>query len=58
MQHFLSMIPSTEAVVLPELNHLMQLRDPKPGAELTASFLSRRGGLEIAPPRGPDSGLT
>ena len=40
-QHFLSLIPSTKGVVLPGVNHLMQMRDPKPVAELIASFLSR-----------------
>jgi pimeloyl-ACP methyl ester carboxylesterase len=41
-QHFQSMIPSTEAVVLPGVNHLMQMRDPKLVAAAIADFLSRQ----------------
>jgi len=41
-QHFQSMIPSTEGVVLPGVNHLMQMRDPKLIAAAIADFLSRQ----------------
>jgi pimeloyl-ACP methyl ester carboxylesterase len=41
MQHFRSLIPHTEEVVLPGVNHLMQIRDPKLVAAPIADFLSR-----------------
>jgi pimeloyl-ACP methyl ester carboxylesterase len=41
MQHFLSLMPHTESVVISETNHLMQLRDPKPIASVIGNFLSR-----------------
>jgi pimeloyl-ACP methyl ester carboxylesterase len=41
-QHSQSMIPSTKAVVLPGVNHLMQMRDPKLVAAVVADFLSRQ----------------
>lgn len=40
-QHFRTLIPHTEEVVLPGVNHLMQVRDPKPVAAAIADFLSR-----------------
>jgi 3-oxoadipate enol-lactonase len=40
-QHFRSLIPHTEEVVLSGVNHLMQIRDPKPVAAPIADFLSR-----------------
>ena len=41
-QHFQSMIPSAEGAVLPGVNHLMQMRDPKLVAAAIADFLSRQ----------------
>ncbi|TFH43078.1 MAG: hypothetical protein E4H01_12580 [Lysobacterales bacterium] len=38
-QHFQSLIPHTEEVVVPGINHLMQMRDPKLVAALIADFL-------------------
>jgi pimeloyl-ACP methyl ester carboxylesterase len=40
-KHFRSLIPHTEEVVLPGVNHLMQARDPKRVAAAIADFLSR-----------------
>jgi pimeloyl-ACP methyl ester carboxylesterase len=39
--HFRSLVRQTESKVVPGVNHLMQLRDPKLVAEATADFLSR-----------------
>ncbi len=41
-QHFQSLIPHTEEVVVPGVNHLMQIRDPKLVAAAIADFLSRQ----------------
>jgi pimeloyl-ACP methyl ester carboxylesterase len=41
-EHFRSLIPHTEVVVLPGVNHLMQMRDPKAVAEPIAGFLARQ----------------
>ena len=41
-QHFQSLILHTETVVLPGVNHLMQMRDPKLVAAPIADFLSRQ----------------
>lgn len=38
--HFVS-VPETEKVVLPGLNHLLQMRDPALVAEAAAEFLDR-----------------
>lgn len=40
-QHFHSLVPHAEQVVLPGINHLMQLRDPKLVAARVAEFLAR-----------------
>jgi pimeloyl-ACP methyl ester carboxylesterase len=40
-QHFQSLVPHTETVVVPGVNHLMQMGDPKGVAAPIASFLSR-----------------
>lgn len=40
-QHFRTLIPHTEEVVLRGVNHLMQIRDPKPIAAAIADFLAR-----------------
>jgi 3-oxoadipate enol-lactonase len=40
-RYFRSSIPHTETVVLPGMNHLMQVRDPKRVAGAIAGFLSR-----------------
>ncbi len=41
MQHFQSLVPHTEHVVVPGVNHSMQMQDPKPVAATIADFLSR-----------------
>ena len=41
-QHFQSLIPHTEHVVVPGVNHLMQMQDPKLVAAPIADFLSRQ----------------
>jgi pimeloyl-ACP methyl ester carboxylesterase len=41
-QHFRTLIPHTEEVVVPGVNHLMQMRDPKRVAAPIAEFLSRQ----------------
>ncbi len=40
-QHFQSLVPHTEQVVIPGVNHSMQMQDPKVVAEPVADFLSR-----------------
>jgi pimeloyl-ACP methyl ester carboxylesterase len=40
-QHFRSLMPHTEEVVVPGVNHLMQVRDPKLVAAPIVEFLSR-----------------
>ena len=40
-QHFLTLVPTAEPVVLPGVNHLMQMQDPKGVAGAVAEFLSR-----------------
>ena len=40
-QHFQSLIPHTEQVVVPGVNHSMQMQDPKAVAAPIAEFLSR-----------------
>ncbi len=40
-QHFQSLIPHTEQVVVPGVNHSMQMQDPKAVAAPIADFLSR-----------------
>jgi len=40
-QHFQSLIPHTEQVVIPGVNHSMQMQDPKAVAAAIAEFLSR-----------------
>ena len=40
-QHFQSLIPHTEQVVVPGVNHSMQMQDPKLVAAAIADFLSR-----------------
>jgi pimeloyl-ACP methyl ester carboxylesterase len=40
-QHFLSLVPAAESVVLPGINHLMQMQDPKAVGAAVATFLSR-----------------
>ena len=39
--YFRSLVPQTEQVVIPGVNHLMQMREPKLVAEAIADFLSR-----------------
>ena len=41
-QHFQSLIPHTEHVMVPGVNHLMQMQDPKLVAAPIADFLSRQ----------------
>ncbi len=41
-QHFQSLVPHTEQVVVPGVNHLLQMRDPKLIAAPIADFLSRQ----------------
>ena len=41
-QHFLSLIPHTEAAVVPGVDHAMQMREPKLVAAPIADFLSRQ----------------
>ena len=41
-QHFQSLVPQTEQVVVPGVNHSMQMQDPKAVAAPIADFLSRR----------------
>jgi 3-oxoadipate enol-lactonase len=41
-QYFSSLIPHTEEVVVPGVNHLMQVREPKLVAAAIADFLSRQ----------------
>jgi pimeloyl-ACP methyl ester carboxylesterase len=40
-RHFLTLVPAAESVVLPGVNHLMQMRDPKGVAAAVAEFMSR-----------------
>ena len=40
-QHFQSLVPQTEQVVVPGVNHSMQMQDPKAVAIAIADFLSR-----------------
>jgi len=40
-QHFQSLIPHTEQVVIPGVNHSMQMQDPKVVADTAAGFLAR-----------------
>jgi pimeloyl-ACP methyl ester carboxylesterase len=40
-QYFLSLVPHAENVVLPGVNHFMQMGDPKRVATASADFLSR-----------------
>ncbi len=40
-QHFQSLVPHTEQVVVPGVNHSMQMQDPKLVAAPIADFLSR-----------------
>ncbi len=41
-QHFQSLVPQTEQIVVPGVNHSMQMQDPKAVAVSIADFLSRR----------------
>jgi pimeloyl-ACP methyl ester carboxylesterase len=40
-QNFLTLVPAAESVVLPGVNHLMQMQDPKGVGAAVAEFLSR-----------------
>ena len=42
MKYFQSMRPRTKQVVLPGINHLMQMRDPQLVAVTIVDFISRR----------------